>query len=109
MPRKRFTLLGVPLFSERAALLAPTGLEWDAPGEVTLELILQIQAEITGFLPMAMLNHALRPKMPVLFVGIGPAKDGIDFSSASMRTLLFQAAASPPLQLSSRGLLHNQR
>jgi hypothetical protein len=39
---------------------------------------------------MAMPNHALRPKLQVLFVGRGSPMNAIEFGSASMDTVLFQ-------------------
>jgi len=39
---------------------------------------------------MAMPNHALRPKLPVLFVGHGSPMNAIKIGSVSMGTVLFQ-------------------
>jgi hypothetical protein len=62
--------------SGKRRVLAPTPLEWDAPGEVTMQRILEIQAGITGF-PL-MPNH-----MPIEQCG-----------SPSMQTVLFEPATS---------------
>jgi hypothetical protein len=49
---------------------------------------------------MAMPNHALRPKLPVLFVGHGSPMDAIQFGSVSMGTVLFQPTDTSRSQFS---------